>query len=122
LGHPTPDSKFIGEKGYPGHPLATCQFIMHRNTITYVIISYIMTRPRTISVRIDDRKVKQLDAYAQQDDRDRSYLLNEAVDRYLEVRQLQTARIQEGLRQATSGKVIEHAEVISRLRKRHAAR
>ena len=104
------------------HVPATRQLIMHRNTITYVIISCIMTRPRTISVRIDDRKVKQLDAYAQQDDRDRSYLLNEAVDRYLEVRQLQTARIEEGLRQAAAGEVMEHAEVIARLRKRHPAR
>lgn len=81
-----------------------------------------MSGPKTISFRIDERKVKQLDAYAQQDDRDRSYLLNEAVDRYLEVRQLQTARIEEGLRQAAAGEVIEHAEVIRRLRKRHAAR
>jgi len=82
----------------------------------------IMSSPKTVSFRIDERKVKQLDAYAEQDDRDRSYLLNEAVDRYLEVRQMQTARIEEGLRQAKAGQVIEHAEVIGRLRRRHAAR
>ena len=81
-----------------------------------------MADPKTITFRMDARKVKQLDAYAQQDDRDRSYLLNEAVDRYLEVRQLQVARIEEGLRQAAAGKLIEHSEVMRRLRKRHAAR
>jgi len=81
-----------------------------------------MSSPKTVSFRIDERKVKQLDAFAEQDDRDRSYLLNEAVDRYLEVRQLQTARIEEGLRQAAAGELIEHSEVVARLRKRHAAR
>jgi RHH-type transcriptional regulator, rel operon repressor / antitoxin RelB len=81
-----------------------------------------MSSPKTISFRIDARKVKQLDAYAEQDDRDRSYLLNEAVDRYLEVRQLQVARIEEGMRQEAAGDLLEHKEVIARLRKRHATR
>ena len=81
-----------------------------------------MKSPKTITFRMDAKKVKQLDTYAQQDERDRSYLLNEAVDRYLEVRQFQVARIREGVRQAAAGDVVEHAEVVSRLRKRHSAR
>jgi len=81
-----------------------------------------MKSPKTITFRMEAGKVKQLDAYAEQDQRDRSYLLNEAVDRYLEVRQLQAARIDEGIRQAAAGNLIEHSEVVRRLRKRHAAR
>jgi predicted transcriptional regulator len=81
-----------------------------------------MKDPKTITFRMDARKVKQLDAFAEGDRRDRSYLLNEAVDRYLEVRQLQVARIEEGLRQAAAGNLIEHSEVVSRLRKRHGTR
>lgn len=81
-----------------------------------------MRTPKTVTFRMETGKVKLLDAFAAQDHRDRSYLLNEAVDRYLEVRQLQTARIEEGLRQAAAGELIEHGEVITRLRKRHAAR
>jgi len=81
-----------------------------------------MKSPKTVTFRMETGKVKQLDAYAEQDRRDRSYLLNEAVDRYLEVRQLQVARIEEGIRQAAKGKLMEHSEVVSRLRKRHAGR
>ena len=88
----------------------------------YIRIQNIMRSPKTVTFRMETGKVKQLDAYAEQDQRDRSYLLNEAVDRYLEVRQLQVARIEEGLRQAEAGELIEHADVISRLRKRHTAR
>jgi predicted transcriptional regulator len=80
-----------------------------------------MKEVKTITFRMDGRKVKQLDVFAEQDRRDRSYLLNEAVDRYLEVRQLQVARIEEGLRQAAAGDLIEHSEVVGRLRKRHGA-
>lgn len=81
-----------------------------------------MKNPKTITFRMDAKKVKQLDAFAENDGRDRSYLLNEAVGRYLEVRQLQIARIEEGLRQAADGEFIDHDEAIRRLRKRHAAR
>jgi len=79
-----------------------------------------MKGPKTVTFRMETDKVEQLDAYAEQDRRDRSYLLNEAVDRYLEVRQLQVARIEEGIRQAPEGNPMEHSEVVSRLRKRHA--
>ena len=79
-----------------------------------------MKSPKTVTFRMETNKVEQLDAYAEQDRRDRSYLLNEAVDRYLEVRQLQVARIEEGIRQAPEGNPMEHSEVVSRLRKRHA--
>lgn len=42
-----------------------------------------MSSPRTISFRIPAEKVDQLDSLAKRMDRDRSYLLNEAVEIYL---------------------------------------
>jgi predicted transcriptional regulator len=77
-----------------------------------------MKTPKTVTFRIDIERVKKLDAYAAQDERDRSFLVNEAISRYLEVRDFQVARIEEGLRQADAGKLIEHNEVMARLRKR----
>jgi len=79
-----------------------------------------MKSQKTVTFRIDGEKVKKLDSYAAQDERDRSYLLNEAITRYLEARDFQVARIEEGIRQADAGQLIEHTEVISRLRKRRA--
>jgi RHH-type rel operon transcriptional repressor/antitoxin RelB len=43
----------------------------------------------TISFRIETEKKEKLDAIAGALDRDRSYLLNEAIDAYLEVHQSQ---------------------------------
>jgi len=77
-----------------------------------------MKSPKTITFRIDSEKVARLDAYAAQDERDRSYVINEAVSRYLEARDFQVARTEEGIRQADAGNLIEHEQVMARLRKR----
>jgi len=40
---------------------------------------------KTVTFRMDSKKVQALDALASLCDRDRSYLLNEAVDNYLDL-------------------------------------
>jgi predicted transcriptional regulator len=52
-----------------------------------------------------------LDRLAQAKDRDRSYLLNEAVERYLAEEQAFEASVREGLRQAQDGRVVESGKV-----------
>lgn len=70
-----------------------------------------------VSFRLDADKVGALDTLAQALDRDRSYLLNEAVESYLEVQQWHIEQIKAGIRQADRGKLIDHSDV-----KRMAAR
>ena len=70
-----------------------------------------MSSPRTISFRIDADKVAQLDSIAKAMDRDRSYLLNEAVESYLLEQQRFAAMVQEGLRAAEKGELIDDEEV-----------
>jgi predicted transcriptional regulator len=60
---------------------------------------------------MDAQKRKALDAIAVGIDRDRSYVLNEAINNYLEVHQWQVAHIKEGLRQADAGKFAKDSEV-----------
>ncbi len=71
----------------------------------------------SITFRIDPAKREALDALAQQMDRDRSYLLNQAVDLYLEVHRWQVEHITEGLRQADTGEFAGEAEAEERLRR-----
>ena len=65
----------------------------------------------TVSFRLDSNKVSALDALAKATDRDRTYLLNEAVSAYLEVQRWQTAHIKKAVKQADAGQFIEHREV-----------
>ena len=70
-----------------------------------------MNTPRTISFRIAPEKVAALDAIAKTMDRDRSYLLNEAVESYLSEQQRFAAMVKEGLRASEKGELIDDEEV-----------
>jgi predicted transcriptional regulator len=70
-----------------------------------------MSSPRTISFRIDAEKVAQLDGIAKAMDRDRSYLLNEAVESYLSEQQRFAAMVEEGLVASRKGELIDHEDV-----------
>jgi predicted transcriptional regulator len=70
---------------------------------------------QTISFRLDSDKVDALDSLANALDRDRSYLLNEAVRAYLDLQQWQVDHIQEGIRQADAGEFISHDEIKKRV-------
>jgi len=66
---------------------------------------------QTVSFRLDSEKVTALDSLAQALDRDRTYLLNEAVAAYLDVQQWQIKHIKAAIQQADAGQLIEHKEV-----------
>jgi predicted transcriptional regulator len=77
-------------------------------------------RRNAITFRLDAEKTKALDALAAGLDRDRSWVLNEAVRAYLEVHRWQLDHIAEGVRQADAGKFASAAEVdatFARMRK-----
>ncbi|MBI1941615.1 MAG: CopG family transcriptional regulator [Acidobacteria bacterium] len=56
-----------------------------------------------ITFRLDTDKREALDAIAEVTDRDRSHVLNEAIDAYLDAHQWQIEHIKKGLRQAQAG-------------------
>lgn len=72
---------------------------------------------QTISFRLDSDKVSALDTLGEALDRDRTYLLNEAVAAYLEVQQWQLEHVKASLRQVEQGKLLEHAEIRKRAAK-----
>jgi len=79
-----------------------------------------MSTTKTVSFRIDSDAVDTLDALAETMDRDRSYLLNEAVERYLELNEHHIKLIKKGLRAAEAGDFVSHAEMkklITRMRR-----
>ncbi len=72
---------------------------------------------QTISFRLDSDKISALDALGKALDRDRTYLLNEAVEAYLEVQQWQLEHVKAALRQAEQGKLLEHSDIRKRAAK-----
>jgi predicted transcriptional regulator len=70
-----------------------------------------MSSPRIISFRIAPEKVAQLDSIAKAMDRDRSYLLNEAVENYLSEQQRFAAMVEEGREDIRNGRTFSQEEV-----------
>ena len=66
---------------------------------------------QTVTLRVDSKKKKAIDAIAVEIDRDRSYVLNEAIDSYLELHAWQIEHIRGGLRQANAGHFAKDSEV-----------
>lgn len=67
----------------------------------------------TVTFRIDAGTRAALDRLASALDRDRSYLINEAVEAYLDVHAWQIAHIEEGVRQADAGEFADESEVVA---------
>jgi len=64
----------------------------------------------TITFRTGDDQRKQLDSIAVSMDRDRSYIINQAIDNYLEVYRWQVEHIEEGLKQVERGEFVPESE------------
>ncbi len=73
---------------------------------------------KTVSFRLDAEKVAQLDDLGRTQARDRTFLLNEAVEAYLDVQRWQLAHIKESIRQADSGMGLPHEKVVAKWRRR----
>ena len=63
---------------------------------------------QTITFRADRKRIKELDRLARSLDRDRSYILNEAVEQYLLVHEYHLEQIAKGLDEARSGKLVDY--------------
>lgn len=65
----------------------------------------------TVTFRIETEKKEAVDALAGVLDRDRSYILNEAITAYLDTHRWHLEHIQEGLRQAKAGRFATERQV-----------
>jgi predicted transcriptional regulator len=70
-----------------------------------------MPRSVPISLRISEEKAREIEAFAKATDRSKSWLLEQALDTYLETQTWQVARIERGLAEIERGAGRPHEEV-----------
>ena len=70
-----------------------------------------------ISLRIDDEKIEEIDKLAKSSRRDRTFIINEAIESYLETNRWQIEHIKESLAQAERGEFVSTAEADKALKK-----
>lgn len=71
-----------------------------------------MSETTSLSFRVPKEKADQLDELAGAMDRPKSWLLQQALDAYLEVQAWHIAHIEQGRRELREGKGIPHEEVV----------
>jgi predicted transcriptional regulator len=70
-------------------------------------------------ITIRTAKVSEIDALANAMDRSRNYIVNQAIEQYLEANAWQLERITTGIAAARTGKVIPADEVFSGIATKH---
>jgi predicted transcriptional regulator len=64
-----------------------------------------------LTVRMDEERLQSLDKVAHGLDRDRTYVVTQAIDAFLDVHKWQIAYIEEAMREAEAGEFASTAEV-----------
>lgn len=71
----------------------------------------------TITFRTDKTRKAELDTLAKSLNRDRSFVINEAIDNHLSMYDWQIRHIKQGLADIEAGRVISHEDVKARIAK-----
>jgi len=74
-----------------------------------------------VTLRLDAATRKRLDKLAKATERSRAALAADAVQQYLEVNEWQIAAIEEGVREANRGRLIDHSKLKAKWEKKLAA-
>lgn len=77
---------------------------------------------KTVSFRAISTKIDRIDSLATAQQRDRTFVLNEAIDNYLDLHDYHRSLIERGLNDAASGKVVTHEAVGRQLSAQRKAR
>ncbi|WBQ11854.1 ribbon-helix-helix protein, CopG family [Hyphomonadaceae bacterium BL14] len=70
-------------------------------------------------ITVRTAKVAEIDALASAMDRSRNYIVNQAIDQYLEANVWQMELIAEGIAAAREGKIIPAEEAFARIEAKH---
>jgi predicted transcriptional regulator len=70
-----------------------------------------MAGTTSLSFRVSEETAERLDALAEATDRPRSWLLEQALDSYLDVQAWQVEHIRQGLADLEAGRTVPHEEV-----------
>jgi toxin ParE1/3/4 len=77
---------------------------------------------KSITFMVDSEKVGKLDALASTKERDRSFLLNEALDQYLDLNDYHMRLVEQGIADFEAGRISSHEEVGRALAKQRQRR
>ncbi len=86
-----------------------------------VVFSLNMSTEKTTTVRMEGRTLKRVDGLAHAMSRSRAWVINQAVERYLDYEEWFVGEVKLALKEAESGRLVEHETVTKRWERKRAA-
>jgi predicted transcriptional regulator len=77
---------------------------------------------KTVSFRAPSTKIDRIDSLAGTQQRDRTFILNEAIDNYLDLHDYHRSLIEQGLGDVGAGRLVSHDKVERQLSAQRKAR
>ena len=77
---------------------------------------------KTTTIRMDTRTMKRIDGLARAMSRSRAWVINRAVEQYLEYEEWFVAEVEKGLEEASAGNLIDHDAVVKRWERKRAVK
>ena len=77
---------------------------------------------KTASIRVDDETLDRLDRLAKSMDRSRSWIIGQAIERYLDHEEWFLDQVEQGIAEADRGELIPHETVMRGVRARKRGR
>ena len=89
------------------------------NVFIYILQEYNLGRSRmkATTIRIDDKILGRVDGLAKALCRSRSWVINQAIDRFLDYEEWYLKEIKEGLAEVDRGEIATDEEVVAKFRK-----
>lgn len=72
---------------------------------------------KAISLRVEKNKIDELDRLAEELKRDRSYVINEAIETYLDIHKWQIEHIKKAIKQADNNEFASEKQIQDALKK-----
>ncbi len=73
---------------------------------------------RIASIRLDEEKIARLDRFAAAMDRSRSWVINQAIEQYLDHEEWFAEAVEDGIAAADRGDLVPHEEAVKAARDR----
>lgn len=81
-----------------------------------------MSIEKTTTIRMEGRTLKRVDGLAHAMSRSRAWVINQAVERYLDYEEWFVGEVKQALKEVETGKVVDHEAVVKRWERKRAAR
>jgi predicted transcriptional regulator len=77
---------------------------------------------KTTTVRMESGTLKRVDGLAHAISRSRAWVINQAVERYLDYEEWFVGEVKQALQEVEKGQVVDHQTVVKRWERKRAAR